>query len=166
MPTPISEGRTRGRPRECLGCACHGPFGRWRSPGLIGTEPIAQPDPEFLCSLHAANARRQLRAQQAGIGGLIGQSSHGGQSQINRGRSQVASFQLQLVTEDNGLVEGQSGLGTVPSDEIVDCEPVGALRIGQAQGIQDGYLSVVQIGKAEDSFWRGQLLFGAFTLPG
>jgi hypothetical protein len=78
----------------------------------------------------------------------------------------VASFQLQLVTEDNGLVEGQSGLGTVPSDEIVDCEPVDALRIGRAQGIQDGYLSVVQIGKAKDSFWTGQLLFGAFTLPG
>ncbi len=45
-------------------------------------------------------------------------------SQVNRGRSQVASFQLQLVTEDNALVEGQSGLGTVPSDEIIDGEPV------------------------------------------
>jgi len=65
--------------------------------GLIGTERIAEPDAEFLCSLHAPNARRQLGAQQAGIGGLIGQSSHGGQSQVNRGRSQVTGFQLQLV---------------------------------------------------------------------
>src|SRR5208282_836574 len=82
--------------------------------GLIRTEPIAQPDTEFLCSLHAANTCGQFGAEQTGIGGLIGQSSHGGQSQVNRGRSQVTGFQLQLVTEDDGLVEGQSGLGTVP----------------------------------------------------
>jgi hypothetical protein len=32
--------------------------------GLIGTEPIAQPDTEFFCSLHAANASRQLGARR------------------------------------------------------------------------------------------------------
>jgi hypothetical protein len=92
--------------------------------GLIRTQPIAQPDTEFLCSLHAANAGRQLGTQQTGISSLICQSPHGGQSQVNNGRSQVTGFQLQLVTEDDGPVEGQSGLRTVPSDEIVDCEPV------------------------------------------
>jgi hypothetical protein len=72
--------------------------------GLIGTEPIAQPDTEFLCSLHAANSLRQLRAQKAGIGGLIGQSSHGSQAKVNCGRRQVTGFQLQFVTQDDGLV--------------------------------------------------------------
>jgi hypothetical protein len=72
--------------------------------GLIGTEPIAQPDAEFFCSLHASNSRRQLGAQQTGISGLLGQSSHGGQSQVNCGRRQVTGFQLQFVTQDDGLV--------------------------------------------------------------
>jgi hypothetical protein len=134
--------------------------------GLIGTEPIAQPDAEFLGSLHAPNARRELGAEQAGIGGLISQSSHGGQSQVNRGRSQVTGFQLQLVTEDDGLVEGQSGLRTIPSDEIVDGKPVGTLRIGRTQSVQDGYLGVVQIGKAKDSFRTGGLFLWAPVLHG
>ena len=84
--------------------------------------------------------------------GIAPNDLDGGQSKVNCGRRQVAGFQLQFVTQDDGLVEGQSGLGTIPRDEIVDCEPVGALRMGQAQSIQDGYLGVVQIGKAKDSF--------------
>jgi len=59
---------------------------------------VTEPGTEFFCSFHSANPSRQLGAKKAGISSLIGQSPHGGQSQVNRGRSQLTGFQLQLVT--------------------------------------------------------------------
>jgi len=44
--------------------------------GLLGSEQVAQSDAQPLGPFHSANARRQLGAQQACVGGLVSQSSH------------------------------------------------------------------------------------------
>jgi hypothetical protein len=65
------------------------------------------------------------------------------------------------------LFEGQAGLGAVPGNEIVHGEAIGTLGIKRKEGIQDGGLGVVQIGKAKDSSRVTQLLLvGAFALHG
>ena len=48
----------------------------------------------------------------------------------DRGRGQVTGFQLQPVPQDDGLVEGQPTLRTVPRNKIVDCKPIGTRRVG------------------------------------
>ena len=91
---------------------------------LFGAEPIAKSHSEFLCALDAADASRQLGAQQSRIGGFVCQSSNSGQSQVDRGRGQVTGFQLQPVPQDDGLVKDQPRLRTVPRNKIVDGKPV------------------------------------------
>src|SRR6516225_6652818 len=46
--------------------------------GLLGSEPVAQSETQPLGPFHAANARRQLRTQQACIARLVSQSSYRG----------------------------------------------------------------------------------------
>jgi hypothetical protein len=72
----------------------------------------------------------------------------------------------QIECDAHRLVESQSGFGAVPRDEIVDCEPVGPLKIGRAQRIEDGYLGAVQIRKAKNSLWAAKLLLGIISLYG
>ena len=72
--------------------------------GLPGSEPVAQSDTQPLGPFHAANARRQLGAQQAGVGRLVSQSAHCSQSKVDRRGRQVTGIQLELVAQNNGLV--------------------------------------------------------------
>ena len=57
-------------------------------------QPVSEPDPEFLRSLNPPNAGSQFRAEQSAIGSFAGEATNRGQTNIDRGCRQVASFQL------------------------------------------------------------------------
>ena len=77
--------------------------------GLVGAQPVPKADTQLPGSLRTANAGGRLRAHQAGIGGFVGQSSNGGESQIDGRRGEVTGLQRQLVGENRGFVETQAG---------------------------------------------------------
>ena len=54
------------------------------SAGLFSRQPVAQSDAQFSDAFHAPNAGRQLRAQQACIGGFVSEPSHGRQPPVDR----------------------------------------------------------------------------------
>jgi len=57
-----------------------------------------------------SNTGSKLWAQQAGISRLVGQSAHGRESHIRGSRRQPAIFEVNSVTGDNCLIEGQPRL--------------------------------------------------------
>ena len=126
--------------------------GLTESAGLFGRQPVAQPHAQFSNALHAPNAGRQLRAQQASVGGLVSEPSHGRQPSVDRIGRKAANLKVNSVAGDYRLVERQAWLGTVPLNEFINRVSISALRLGRAKAIQDRRFAVVQIRGAELCF--------------
>src|SRR5271167_2781600 len=57
------------------------------------------PGPRLECG------RGEFRAQQLGVGSLISESTQGGKSYVDGPRRQLASFEMNSVARDDGLVD-------------------------------------------------------------
>src|SRR5664280_865687 len=123
------------------------------STGLFSRQPVAQSDAQFSNAFHAPNAGRQLRAQQASVGGFLSEPSHGRQPSVDRSCRELAILEENAITGDHNLVERQAWLGAVPLNEFIDRVSISALRLGRAKAIQDRRFAVVQIREAELCFW-------------
>src|SRR5271167_4708099 len=122
------------------------------SAGLFSRQPVAQSDAQFSDAFHAPNAGRQLRAQQASVGRLVGEPPHCSESSIDRPSRELAILEEDAITGDHNLVERQARLGAVPLNEFIDPVSISALRLGRAKAIQDRRFAVVQIRQAELCF--------------
>jgi hypothetical protein len=79
-PQPISSARmARSRlPRTlCAREALQQPL------GLLGGQPVADPHPKALSTLHATNASSKFRAQQARVSGLVRKPADGGHAHVD-----------------------------------------------------------------------------------
>jgi hypothetical protein len=77
---------------------------------LLGGEPVSQPHPDPLGSLYAGDAGGEFGAEQAGIGGLVGDPPNGCEAQIDRRRGVQFLFEKNSVSQDYGAIERQAGL--------------------------------------------------------
>jgi hypothetical protein len=50
---------------------------------------------------------------------------------------------MNSITRNDGLVEGQAGLGTMPGDEFIDEMLIGALDSGERKAAEDRSLSLI-----------------------
>ena len=69
------------------------------SPPLFRREPIPEADTEPADTFDPANAGREFRAEQTGIGRLVGDSAHSRESQVDSGRSLVSLFEVNPVAK-------------------------------------------------------------------
>jgi hypothetical protein len=65
--------------------------------------------------------------------------------------SQTAPFQVHAVAHDYDAIEGQSRLGAVPGDELVDGVLVDSARSWRAEAIENCRFTVIQVWQAEHS---------------
>ena len=65
--------------------------------------------------------------------------------------SQTAPFQVHAVSNDYDAIEGQSGFGAVPGDELVDSILVHAARGWRAEAVEDGQFAMIQIRQPKHS---------------
>ena len=119
---------------------------------LFGGQPVAAANAKAPYALHAADARRQFRAEEPGVGSFIRDSSDGGESQIDRGRSIAELFEVDSIAQDDGPIEGQPRLRVVPGDEFPDGVLVRALTAGGGQTVQHGGFRVFEVGKRRTCF--------------
>jgi hypothetical protein len=91
-------------------------------------QPIAGAKPKLLNTFHPADPSSQFRAQQAGIGGFVRQSSNSRQLLVDRICGQTAGFQVHAVPHNYDTVEREARLGTIPGDELIDGILVHAAR--------------------------------------
>jgi hypothetical protein len=61
---------------------------------LLRREPIPEADAESAHALHASNAGGQLWAEQPGVGRLVGDAAHRGESEVDGGWGIVALFEV------------------------------------------------------------------------
>jgi hypothetical protein len=78
-------------------------------------------------ALDPANACRQLRTEETGIGRLICDPSDGSEPEIDRGGRVVVLLEMDAIAEHDRAVERQPRLRTVPGDELGDRVVVGTL---------------------------------------
>src|SRR5271165_730101 len=78
--------------------------------GLFSRQPVSQSDAQLSDAFHAPNAARQLRAQQACIGGFVSEPSHGRQPSVDRTGREAAILKVNSVAGDYHLVERQARL--------------------------------------------------------
>src|SRR5271165_1642088 len=130
------------------------------SAGLFSRQPVAQPDAQFSNAFDAPNAGRQLRAQQACIGGFVSEPSHGRQPSVDRTGRELAILEENAIAGDHNLVERQARLRAVPLNEFIDRMSISALRLGRTKAIQDRRFAVVQISVpfSISSFWASPIL--------
>ena len=76
---------------------------------------------------HTANAGREFWAQQARICSFVCQSAHRGQPDVDGTWRQQPLFEMDPITRNDCLVEGEPGLRAIPADEIVDGTPIAPL---------------------------------------
>ena len=62
---------------------------------------------------------------------------------------------------DDGLIERQAGLGTVPKNEIIDGVSVSALGLREMQATKHGGLGLIDIGQSQLGFGSSLLLYRA-----
>jgi hypothetical protein len=68
---------------------------------------------------------RQFGTQEAGVGRLVRDAPDGGQPTIDRGRRISALFEVNPISKHDGAVKRETGLGTVPADELTNGVVVG-----------------------------------------
>jgi hypothetical protein len=115
----IAEFAQRGRRSPCQ-----------ESPPLFRCEPIPQADTEPADAFDPANAGRELWAEQTGIGGLVSDSAHRRESEVDRGRSVVSLFEVNPVAKHDRAVECEARLRAIPGNELLDRMVVRALAAG------------------------------------
>ena len=84
---------------------------------------------EFLCSLDATYARGEVRADEPGVGSLVGEAAHGHEPHVNSARRQLPIFEVNSIARNDGFVEGKPGLRTIPRDKFIDGVSIASLRL-------------------------------------
>jgi hypothetical protein len=104
---------------------------------LLGRQPIADTHAQATHALHPPNARRQFRAEQARIGGLVREAPHRREAKVNRRWRVGAQFEVDAIPEYDRAIERQSRFGT---DELVDGVVIDPLAADRRQVVEDGHL--------------------------
>jgi hypothetical protein len=81
---------------------------RWfakQGPGLINSQPVANPNAETLCPFDTADSGGQFRAQKASVGGFIGEPPHSGQAHVDSRGCEVLLFEKELLAKDDSAVK-------------------------------------------------------------
>jgi hypothetical protein len=98
-----------------------------QGPCLFSREPATETNAEVLRPFDPPNATSEIRAEQAGIRGLVCQASDGREPAIDRAWRKLTRFQVNSIARDDGFVKRESRFGAVPSDELVYCVSVSPL---------------------------------------
>jgi len=116
---------------------------------FVRREPVSEPHADFPDTLHATDAGRELRTKYTGIRRLVRKPAHRGQPPVDRSGREATVLERNPETGHDDLVERQSGLRTVPLNELVDGTPVPSLGFRRAKALEYRRLALGQVRKTE-----------------
>ena len=76
---------------------------------LLDGQPVSHAHAKAAYTLDAPDTRSQLRTEQTRIGGLVGEATHGGQTEVDGCRRVDALFQMEAVAQNDGPVNASRG---------------------------------------------------------
>ena len=100
---------------------------REKSSPLVWREPVSEAHTDPTNAFHAANTRRQLGTEEASVGRLICHPSNRSEPKVDGGWCVPALLEVNAVPQNDGTVEREARLGTVPGDELPNRVVVGSL---------------------------------------
>jgi len=83
---------------------------------------------------------------------------HGTETEVDRAWGKLAGFKMRAIAHDDDAIEGETWLGTVPIDKLVNRVAIAALRFFRTETVQDGRPRMFQIGQAQDGLGGGVFL--------
>lgn len=98
---------------------------------VFSRKPIPKSYTQLLDAFHTSDSCRQLGAEQASVGGFVGEAPNGSESSVNRSRREMTILKVNSVPGDDSLVERQSRFGAVPLNELIDCVSVPRFDSGE-----------------------------------
>jgi hypothetical protein len=116
---------------------------------LFQGQPVSGAVAELLDSLDTADSACEFGAEQAAIGSVIGEPTHGRKPLINTRLGQAAGFQVHAGTGDHDAAKGKAGLRAIPLDKAIHGELLGATGCRRAEAIEHGSFRMVQITEPE-----------------
>jgi hypothetical protein len=114
---------------------------------LFRCEPVAEADAKTADAFHAADARGQFGAQEAGVGRLVRHAANGCQTEVDCRRRVLPLFEVDPIAENNRAIEGEPRLRTVPGNEFTNGVIVGPLAAGGRQAVQHRRFGLLEIGE-------------------
>ncbi len=119
---------------------------------LLGCDPVPNADTNLAHSFNPSDPSGELGTEQAGIGGFVRDSSHGGQAQVDRCWRVLLLFEIDSVSQDHRPIERKARLGAEPVNEIRDGAVIGSLTAPGRKTVQDCRFCLFKVGKGQDSF--------------
>jgi hypothetical protein len=98
--------------------------------GFLGSKPVPKPHTQFLGTFHAADPSGQLRTEQTGVCGLVGETAYCSKSSVDRSGRELPVLEGDALAGHHGLVERQPRLGAVPLNEFIDGVSIATLGLG------------------------------------
>jgi hypothetical protein len=80
-----------------------------KTPTLLRSQPVPEAHADPSHPLHAPDACRQFRTQEAGVGRFVGHPPNRGEPQVNCGRRIPELFEVNPIPEHNPAVESETG---------------------------------------------------------
>src|ERR1700687_3128442 len=81
------------------------------------------------------------------------------ETKVDGAGGEAARLEMHSISNDHGLAERQSRLGTVPLHEFVDGMPITALSIGAGKTVEDRGFRGFEVGQSQDRFGAPALFF-------
>jgi hypothetical protein len=116
-----------------------------QKPSLILGQPVPGARAKLFCAFDPANSCSELRAEQSGVCGFIGQSPDCRKPLIDGSGCQAERFQVKAKSQDHSPIQCKSRFGTVPSDELLHRKLVIPSRMRRAETVEYRGFRVIQI---------------------
>lgn len=102
---------------------------------MLDGQPVSNAHAKAAYTLDAPDTRSQLRTEQTSIGGLVGEATHGCQTEVDDCRRVGALFQMDAVAQNDGPIKCEPRLRAVPPHKLVDRVVVRALATCGRQAV-------------------------------
>ena len=122
-----------------------------RAPAEVSQMPMRTPYSRRPCTLEIAEATPCF--EETVIGHFLGESPHGSQPLIDRGRDQFLVDEHRLVAIDQCLRQRRRLLPLRPCQKFIQCRSVSAARMGAGEAIESqADQSFLEVGMYIDRF--------------
>ena len=121
-------------------------------------ETITLNDSKITWTFNAQKASGHVRAEQTAVGRLIAEPPYCSKAEVDRSGCQFPGLKVDAVAKHHCPIERQSGLRTVPFDELIHSVAISTLSVRGTEAIQYGRFGLIEIRESQDLLRNSPIL--------
>ena len=98
--------------------------------------------------MHPTNTGSQIGAEKTAVGRFVGEPAHGAKTQVDSAGRELTGFEMRAIAQDDGSIEGQTRLRTIPVNELVYGVAISPLGVSGGETVQHCGPGVFEVGQA------------------